>query len=58
MKRTAEVKMNLESIQELKMLTLWLQNKGSWMNSKIAKGGLKTLILIPEGRKGRKKEER
>ena len=34
MKRTVEVKTNLASIHELKMLTLWLQNKGSWINRK------------------------
>ena len=48
--------MNLESIHELKMLTLRLQNKSHWINSKAAKCGLKTLVLILEGRKEERKK--
>lgn len=55
--------MDLESIHELKMVTLWLWNKSHWVTSKAAKCRLKTLVLILEGRKeerkkgGRKKTE-
>ena len=54
LKAAVEVDMNLESICDLKMRPLWLQNKGNWIHSKAAKCRLKTLFLILE----RRKEER